>query len=196
MRISLRKLVYYIAVSVDGFIAAPDGDGDVYPISEEFTAYAAAEYPETLPTHVRPMLGIENAANVHFDTVVMGRNTYEPALRIDVTSPYAHMRQYVVSRSLKESPDPAVEIVSGDMVAKIRELKAEDGDLGIYLCGGADLAGQLRDEIDELHVKTYPVVLGAGIPMFSEKYGAMNLELMSSRVFDNGLIFTTYARKR
>ena len=83
MRISLRKLVYYIAVSIDGFIAAPDGDGDVYPISEEFTAYAAAVYPETLPTHVRPMLGIENAANVHFDTVVMGRNTYEPALRID-----------------------------------------------------------------------------------------------------------------
>lgn len=192
----MRKLVYYIAVSIDGFIAAPDGDGSVYPLSEEFTAYSAAEYPETLPTHVRPMLGIADAANVHFDTVVMGRGTYEPALQIDVTSPYAHMRQYVVSRSLKESLDPAVEVVSGDVVAKIRELKAEDGDLGIYLCGGADLAGQLRDEIDELHVKTYPVVLGSGVPMFSAEYGAQGFEVMSSRVFDNGLIFTTYRRKR
>ena len=192
----MRKLVYYIAVSIDGFIAAPDGDGSVYPISEEFTAYSAAEYPETLPTHVRPMLGIADAANVHFDTVVMGRRTYEPALQIDVTSPYAHMRQYVVSRSLKESLDPAVEVVSGDVVAKIRELKAEDSDLGIYLCGGGDLAGQLRDEIDELHVKTYPVVLGAGVPMFTAEYGAQDFEVMSSRVFDNGLIFTTYRRKR
>ncbi|MGI5398885.1 dihydrofolate reductase family protein [Streptomyces sp. CA-135486] len=192
----MRKLVYYIAVSIDGFIAAPDGDGSVYPISEEFTAYSAAEYPETLPTHVRPMLGIADAANVHFDTVVMGRGTYEPALQIDVTSPYAHMRQYVVSRSLKESLDPAVEVVSGDVVAKIRELKAEESDLGIYLCGGADLAGQLRDEIDELHVKTYPVVLGSGVPMFSAEYGAQDFEVLSNRVFDNGLIFTTYRRKR
>ncbi|WP_406000844.1 dihydrofolate reductase family protein [Streptomyces sp. NBC_00829] len=192
----MRKLAYYIATSIDGFIAAPDGDGTVYPISEGFTRFTAAEYPETLPTHVRALLGIENAENVRFDTVVMGRRTYDPALQIDITSPYAHLRQYVFSRSLTESPDPAVEIVSGDAVAKVRELKAEDGGLDIYLCGGADLAGQLRDEIDELLVKTYPVVLGEGIPMFSPEFGALGFEMTGHRAFDDGLIFATYTRKR
>ncbi|MFF8842987.1 dihydrofolate reductase family protein [Streptomyces sp. NPDC015127] len=194
-RFGLRKLAYYIAVSIDGFIAAPDGRADDYPISEEFTAYAAKEYPETIPAHIRPVLGIADARNVHFDTVIMGRKTYDPALEADITSPYAHMRQYVVSRSLGQSPDPAVEIVTGDVVATVRALKAEDG-LGIYLAGGADLAGQLRDEIDELHVKTYPILLGSGIPMISAEFGVTGFELVDSRVFDNGLIFSRYTRKR
>ncbi|MEW2081243.1 dihydrofolate reductase family protein [Streptomyces sp. NPDC005283] len=191
----MRKLVYYIACSIDGFIASPEGDGNVYPISEEFTSYTSAEYPETLPSHIRPLLGIEDAENVHFDTVVMGRGTYDSALEIDITSPYAHMRQYVVSRSIKQQLDPAVKIVSGDAVAKVRELKQEDG-LGIYLCGGGNLAGQLRDEIDELLVKTYPVVLGSGTPMFSADFSVTDFEFRSNRVFDNGLVFTTYDRKR
>ncbi|MFF3324498.1 dihydrofolate reductase family protein [Streptomyces sp. NPDC002889] len=191
----MRKLVYYIGVSVDGFIAGSDGDVSIYPISEEFTRYAATEYPETLPTHIRPLLGIGDAPNVRFDTVIMGRATYDPALKEDITSPYGHMRQYVVSRSIGHSPDPAVEIVSGDVVAKVRELKAEDG-LDVYLAGGGDLAGQLRDEIDELHVKTYPLLLGSGVPMLSAPFAATDLQVTSSRVFDNGLIFTTYTRKR
>ncbi|MEU0397822.1 dihydrofolate reductase family protein [Streptomyces sp. NPDC006208] len=191
----MRKLAYYFATSVDGFIADPDGDGNIFPVSEEFTAFATTEYPETLPTHVRPHLGIENARNVRFDTVVMGRRTYDPALQIGITSPYAHLRQYVVSRSIEQSPDPAVEIVRGDVVAKVRELKRENG-LDIYLCGGGDLAGQLRDEIDELHVKTYPVLLGSGIPMVSASFAVTDFQVASTRVFDNGLIFTTYTRKR
>lgn len=71
------------------------------------------------------------------------------------------MRQLVASRTLT-SADPAVEIVAGDVAARIRELKREDG-LGIYLCGGANLAAQLIDEVDELVIKSYPLVLGSGI---------------------------------
>ncbi|WNO74532.1 dihydrofolate reductase family protein [Streptomyces sp. AM8-1-1] len=191
----MRKLVYYIASSVDGFIADPAGDGNIYPISEEFTRYATTQYPETLPTYIRRLLGIEHAENVRFDTLLMGRGTYQLALDMGVTSPYAHMRQYVVSRSLKASPDPAVELVPEDPAAAARDLKAQDG-LDIYLCGGGVLAGQLREEIDELHVKTYPVLLGSGIPMFSADFAVSDLAVTSSRVFDNGMIFTTYAMKR
>ncbi|MEV6651418.1 dihydrofolate reductase family protein [Streptomyces sp. NPDC051219] len=190
----MRKLTYYIAISIDGFIAGPEGEVDDFPVSEEYTEYTRTEYPETLPTHVRRILGWEDAENVHFDALVMGRGTYDPALNIGITDPYAHIRTFVASRSIEKSPDPAVEIISGDLVTKVRELKREDG-LGIYLAGGAALAGQLFDEIDELHVKTYPIVLGSGIPMFSAGFNPTGFETRSSRVFDNGLIFTRYTRK-
>lgn len=193
----MRKLTYYIALTIDGFIAAPDGTADFYPIGEDMTQYLTTEYPETLPTHIRRMLGFDDAENRRFDTVVMGRGSYDPALQEDITSPYGHLRQYVVSRSITESPDPAVEIVASDPRAKVRELKAEDGELGIYLCGGGSLAGQLLPEIDELVTKVYPVVAGSGIPMFSADFDQpVPFELTSSRTFSNGAAVLTYDRVR
>ena len=53
-----------------------------------------------------------------------------------MTSPYRHLRQYVVSRTITHSPDPAVEIIAGDPLAAIRTLQAEEG-MGIYLMGAA-----------------------------------------------------------
>lgn len=191
----MRKLSYYIALSIDGFIAAPDGAYDFYPLSEEFVGFMAGEFPETLPTGARKALGVDEAPNSRYDTVLMGRGTYEPALLEGVTSPYAHLRQIVFSRSLAESPDPAVEVVAGDPVAYVRELKREAG-LGIYLCGGADLAGQLIDEIDELVIKSYPVVAGAGIPLFRAEFGPRSFVPTGSRSFENGTVVTTYTRKR
>lgn len=109
----------------------------------------------------RQPLGIDHLENERFDTIIQGRRGYDLALEIGITSPYAHMRQLVASRTLT-SADPAVEIVAGDVAARIRELKREDG-LGIYLCGRANLAAQLIDEVDELVIKSYPLVLGSGI---------------------------------
>lgn len=89
-------------------------------------AFIRSEYPETIPTHARGALE-PGGPPVRFDTVVMGRGTYEPASREGITSPYAHLKQYVFSRSLPVSPDPAVEIVAGDPVAFVRRLKVDDG---------------------------------------------------------------------
>ncbi|MFJ4874674.1 dihydrofolate reductase family protein [Streptomyces sp. NPDC088745] len=191
----MRKLTYYVGMSLDGFIAAPDLSIDAYPISEEFLKdFLVGAYPECLPTHVRAALGADAAPNTHFDTMIQGRTTYQAALDIGITSPYAHLRQYVVSRSLAESPDPAVELISGDLVAKVRELKAEEGGLGIYLGGGAEVAGQLLDEIDELVLKVYPVVLGDGVRVFTAAFGVHSFSLDSTRTFDNGTVVLTYFR--
>jgi hypothetical protein len=67
----------------------------------------AEQFPETLPTHVREQLGI-TAPGTRFDAVVMGRDTYAPALDAGITSPYAHLDQYVVSTTLPTGPDPRV----------------------------------------------------------------------------------------
>ncbi|MCG6494948.1 dihydrofolate reductase family protein [Kitasatospora sp. A2-31] len=191
----MRKLSYFIGSTIDGFIAAPDGGFDFFfpHVTGEYASYLTTEYPDTVFAPARAGLGIGDAPNKHYDTVLMGRATYEPGLAVGATSPYAHLRQIVFSRSIAESPDPAVEVTAEDPLSVVRRLKREDG-LGIWLCGGASLAGQLLPEIDELVVKLYPVVAGSGIPLFSADFAARNFELVESRTFDQGSVLLTYRK--
>ncbi|MEV0019932.1 dihydrofolate reductase family protein [Streptomyces tendae] len=194
----MRKLTYFIACSIDGFIGGPDGDATfmVPFVDQEFFEFLKSEYPETLPTHGRRPLGIDDLPNKRFDTIVQGRASYDLALKEGVTSPYAHLREYVASRTLTESPDPNVEIISTDLVGRVRELKAEDSAFDIYLCGGAAVAGELVDEVDELVIKSYPVVLGTGMPMFASGFAVSEFVTDSVRTFGNGVVVRTYHRKR
>ncbi|MEV5612266.1 dihydrofolate reductase family protein [Streptomyces sp. NPDC052225] len=194
----MRKLTYFIAASIDGFIGDESGDGSVFMsfLDEEYLGFLTSEYPETLPTQARPSFGLDGAANKKFDTVVQGRGSYQVGLDAGVTSPYGHLREYVATRSLTESPHPNVELIRDDVVGKVRELKAEDGELGIWLCGGAQLAGLLADEVDELVVKTYPVVFGGGMPMFGGRaYSLAQFSLEENWIFGNGAIVRRYARR-
>jgi dihydrofolate reductase len=192
----MRKLTYYVGATIDGYIAAPDGDFDFLVsryLTPDFLSHLIGEYPETLPTPARAAFGIADAPNTRFDTVLMGRGTYQPGLDAGLTSPYAHLRQIVFSRSLDASPDPAVEVTTADPVTMVRQLKQQAG-LGVWLCGGADLAGQLADEIDELIIKQYPTVAGSGIPLFRAEFSPRGFTLTGSRVFDNGTVVLHYTK--
>ncbi|MFB7471744.1 dihydrofolate reductase family protein [Kitasatospora sp. NPDC056184] len=191
----MRKLTYYVGATIDGFIAAPDGDYRfLMPyVGGDYLSHMCAEYPETVPTPGRAALGIAEAPNQRFDTVVMGRGTYQPGLAVGLTSPYAHLRQIVFSRSLAGSPDPAVEVTAADPLELVRELKRQDG-LGIWLCGGGELAGRLLPEIDELIVKQYPVAIGAGVPLFRAGHAPHTFALAGSHGFPNGVTVLTYER--
>jgi dihydrofolate reductase len=131
----MRTLTYYVASSIDGFIAGPGGAVDFYPAEPDLLDWISATYPETLPTPVRQALGVDTP-NRAFDTVVMGRGTYEPGPAAGFPSPYAHLKQYVFAHGVTAPDD--VTVVDGDPVELIRKLKAEDG-LGIYLAGGGNL---------------------------------------------------------
>ncbi|CAL9459001.1 putative protein YyaP [Streptomyces sp. enrichment culture] len=194
----LRKLTYFVACSIDGFIGGPDGDASfMLPfVDGEFLEFLKAEYPETMATHGRRALGLDDLPNKRFDTIVQGRASYDLALKEGITSPYAHLREYVASRTLTESPDPNVEIIPTDLVGRVRELKAEDSAFGIYLCGGSAVAGELVDEVDELVIKTYPVLLGSGMPMFASGFEVSEFVPDSVRTFGNGVVVRTYHRKR
>ncbi|MFC5667151.1 dihydrofolate reductase family protein [Kitasatospora misakiensis] len=190
----MRKLTYYVGASLDGFIAAPDGDYEFLMryVDGEFLSFVCAEFPEALPTPARAAMGVD-APNKRFDTVLMGRGTYDPGLAMGLHSPYAHLRQIVFSRSLTESLDPAVEVTAADPLARIRELKQEDG-LGIWLCGGGELAGRLLPEIDELIVKQYPVVVGSGVPLFRADFAPQAFTFLGSRSLGNGTNVLTFER--
>lgn len=188
----MRKLTYLIAMSLDGYIAGPGDEVDVFPTPEAYLGHLAGEYPETMPAHVRPHLGIADAPNKHFDTIVMGRGTYDPGLAAGITSPYAQLRQYVVSTTLT-SPDPAVTVVA-DPVALVRELKAEPAGLDIYLAGGARLAGAVYGEIDEVILKLYPIMLGRGVPMITGEFDVTAFERTDVTTFDSGHVILRYNR--
>ncbi|MEC3955625.1 dihydrofolate reductase family protein [Nocardia sp. CDC153] len=182
----MRKLVYYVGVSLDGVIAGPQGQADFFGMSDEIVAWIAERYPDTLPTHLREHFGLPlDGPNVEFDAVVMGRGTYEPGLAIGVESPYNHLKQYVFSNTLAPVDNPQVDIVSGDPVELVRRLKKEEGK-DIWLCGGGSLAGQLVDEIDQLVLKSYPVIAGAGIPLFSGEFSPARFTVTERREFASG----------
>ncbi|MGS2616818.1 dihydrofolate reductase family protein [Micromonospora sp. LZ34] len=184
-----RRLVYYVASSLDGYIAGPEGQYDSFLHEGDHMAALAAEFPETIPVHLREHFGLVGAPNGRFDTVVMGRGTYEPTLSVGTTSSYPHLRQYVVSRSLTID-DPTVQVVAQDPIGLVRRLKREDG-ADIWLCGGGQLAGRLLGEIDTLIIKRHPIVAGAGIPLFAGKYHPTRFTLASTRQFDSGVTLLT-----
>jgi dihydrofolate reductase len=189
----VRKLVYYVACTVDRFIARSDGSFDFYLTEGQHLKDLVEAFPETVPGHLRVVIGV-TAENQRFDTVLMGRATYEVGLKEGVTSPYPHMKQYLFSRTLKQNPDPAVELVVGDAVAIAKRLKENHGK-DIWLCGGGELATALFPAIDELILKVNPILLGAGIPLFSGPVRETALELYNSKIYSNGFALLTYRLK-
>ncbi|SEB57798.1 dihydrofolate reductase family protein [Microbacterium hydrocarbonoxydans] len=189
------ELTYYIGVTLDGFIAGPADEVDFYPVTPAFAEMMGTELADIQPAFVRADRGGADEPLTRFDTVLMGRRTYEPALQMGITDPYSQLRTVVFSTTQEDPGEPNVEIVRTDPVARVRELKAEPG-LGIYLAGGAVLAGVLLDEIDRLIVKKYPVIAGSGIPMVSHSFAPTQFSLEQVRSFDNGCVVLEYSRLR
>jgi len=190
----MRELKYYVACSADGFIARSNGSLDFFPSEGEHLADLMKSFPETFPTHLRETLNVR-AGNRCFDTVLMGRKTYQLGLDIGVTSPYGHLKQYLFSRTITSSPDKDVTIVAADPLFFVRQLKQESGK-DIWLCGGADLAATLFPEIDELILKVNPVVIGDGIPIFSRAVEATPVRLVAIQTYSNGFLLSRYRTKK
>jgi dihydrofolate reductase len=172
----MRKVTFGGGNSLDDFIARKDHKTDWLSWSDE-AASVTAEFWKTI------------------DTVIMGRKTYEVALRSGSTS-YPGVKNYVFSRTLKETPDKRVEIISEDAAVFVRRLKGEKGK-GICVMGGGELAHSLfeADLIDEIGLNIHPVLLGRGIPLFHEMSRQIDLELLDCKTFKNGCVFVSYRVK-
>ena len=170
----MKKLIYYVATTLDGFIAHEDGSFDGFCFDEEIIADFIGSF--------------EN-----FDTVLMGRKTYEVGLKEGKTSPYPMMKQFVFSKTLETSPDENVELVSDNIIKLVAELKEENGK-DIWLCGGGNLASQLLNEnlIDKLIIKLNPIIFGKGIPLFDNSINQNAFKLADTKTYECGVSLLNY----
>lgn len=172
----MRKVTFGGANSLDDYFARKDDAVDWLLWSEDVRSITA-EFWKTI------------------DTVVMGRRTYEVALRSGTTS-YPGAKNYVFSRTLKGSPDKRVEIISEDAAEFIRKLKNQEGK-DICVMGGGLLAKSLFEAnlVDEIGLNIHPVLLGSGVPLFHAMSRQIDLELLDCKPFKNGCVFVSYRVK-
>ena len=175
----MRKVTFRIANSLDNYIARNDGAVD-WILGGEEAHSAMTEFWKTI------------------DAVVIGRKTYEPVLKSGTAFPtFPGVKNYVLSHTLKESPDKNVEIIGEDVTEFIRKLKTEEGK-DIFVMGGGLLAKPLFEAnlIDEVGVNIHPVLLGSGISLFHEIGHQIDLELIKCQSFKNGCVSITYRVKK
>lgn len=191
----MRKLVYYVATTLDGYIAGPDGGdpsgADWFPITPDVVRFIVEHHPETLPRPARAAMGLDGPGRV-FDTVLEGRASYELGLAAGMTDAYPHLRHLVFSTTLAASPDP-VEVVATDALDRVRALKTEPG-LDLWLVGGGTLAHALLPEIDRLVLKQNPSVIGSGIPLFAGPFAPHLFRPVDEVRLENGVRVLTYDR--
>lgn len=169
----MRKLTFGGGNSLDNFLAREDHAVDWLRWSDEVGAVTAA-YWKTI------------------DTVLMGRKTWEVAVRNGQGDGYPGVANYVFSRSLESTP-AGVTLVREDAAGFVRQLKQRPGK-DICLMGGGELAHSLfeADLIDEVGFNIHPVLLGTGIPAFHRMTRQVDLELLECRPFRNGCVYVMY----
>ncbi|MBJ6761268.1 dihydrofolate reductase family protein [Myxococcaceae bacterium JPH2] len=185
----MRQLTYFVASSLDGFIASPQGAFDFFSAAPDYFDALVAEYPEALPAGYRAYRGLTGPGR-HFDTVLEGRRSYQVGLDAGVTNAYPHLAHYVFTRSGEKSPDPTVTFAR-DALATVRELKKQPG-LGLWLVGGGALAAELLPEIDVFIIKLNPVIVGSGIRLVDSGFAPHALHLKETRALPSGVVFLTY----
>lgn len=191
----MRRLVYYVATTLDGYIAGPDGGdpsgAEYFPLTPDVIQFIVEQYPETLPGPARAAMNIEGPGKV-FDTVLEGRTSYEIGLTAGLTDAYPHLRHLVFSTTL-ESQNPAVEIVRNNSLDRVRALKSEEGK-DLWLVGGGTLAHSLLPEIDRLIIKQNRSVIGSGIPIFNGPFQSHMFQPVDETLLDSGMRVLTYDR--
>lgn len=175
----MKKVKLYIAVSIDGYIARPDGD---------------LEWLTGFPNPSKTDYGYKDFfASV--DTVIMGNRTYQDILLMDVLWPYKDMETYVVTHHAQETKEN-IRFISENVVETISGLRKKDGK-DIWLVGGGQLTSILlnADMVDEMQITFIPVVLGNGIPLFTNNPNESQWNLLENKAFDNGVLQVKYQRK-
>ncbi|MFK0525230.1 dihydrofolate reductase family protein [Paenibacillus sp. 7516] len=159
-----NKVVLYIAMSLDGYIARKDGSVDwLFDVEGDGGDNGYAAFYQTI------------------GTVVMGRTTYEDVLKLSEDFPYADRPTYVLSRS-EQPPAPHVQFTTEPVESLIPRLQqASDADL--WIVGGGQLVQAVMEKrlLHEIEVAIIPKILGEGIPLFPEGIVPSNLKMMGTQ---------------
>jgi dihydrofolate reductase len=183
----MRKIIYWVHASVDGFIDGPDGEFDWPVMGPELSAYS-----ESLDERV--------------DTLLFGRPVWEMMVgfwpNAEAISPDPHTTKFapfwraspkIVFSRTYPGDEWTTRVIRDDLEAEVTALKQAPG-ADLLLTGGSGLAGALTDLrlIDEYHVAVHPVVLGGGRKLFADPKQRLNLRTEASRRVDDQVVVTSY----
>lgn len=173
----------FIATSVDGYIALPDGDLDWLTSPPVETGHAPAFRSDNAPADYDDF----TADVTH---LVMGRGTYEKVTTFD-SWPYSNFRTVVISTTLAADADDRITVVA--TLEQVVDLLNEQKAGKVYLDGGKVISAFLAANlIDELTISRAPVVLGAGLPLFHALPHPVRLVHMGTSTTDTGMTNTRY----
>jgi dihydrofolate reductase len=186
---SPRKIVVYIATSADGYIARPDGNVEWLNRRPSKFDYGMTKFYRTI------------------DTILWGRKTYDWLLayhkkadqkKEQLTGLFdTTVSNYVFSKQPPKRVPPGVEFVSGPVKKFARRLRATPGK-HIWMMGGGELIASFLDagEIDEFHIHVMPVFIGEGIPLMAPRHRDIELYLLATKKYPDGVIEVRYEVRR
>jgi len=169
----MRRVRYSVAMSLDGYVAGPKGESDWILMDPDIDFGALIS---------------------SFDTILMGRKTYEAARQQGGGPEMPGIRSYVLSRTLRQPDCPGVTVSddAGNTVAKLKAAPGKD----IWLFGGGSLFRSLLGMglVDTVEVAIIPVLLGRGVPLLPDTADGAKLKLTGHRVYEKtGTVALEYA---
>jgi dihydrofolate reductase len=175
----MRKIVLGLGISLDGYIARPNGAVDFLFMPKD---YSMAPFFATI------------------DTYIMGRKTLDAALKMGGSiSSFGGKATYIFSQSKPPGERDGLTFVNESPAAFVRRLRKRKGkSKDIWLMGGGELAREFlkADLVDELYIGVVPVLLGEGIPLFPSGFPQRNFALVENKTFSRGMIALKYKRVR
>src|SRR5262245_14425661 len=175
----MRKVVLGLGISLDGYIARPNGAVDFLFMPKD---YSMAPF---LPS---------------VDTAILGRKTYVVARRMaggSTAGSFGPIAAYVMSRSLPAGEREGITFTPRTPAALVRAIRKRPGK-DIWLMGGGELARAFlkADLVDELHLGIIPTLIGKGIPLFPAGFPQRDFKLIENKTYSKGLIALRYRRAR
>jgi dihydrofolate reductase len=183
----MRKIVYWVHASVDGFIDGPNGEFDWPRMGPELSAYS-------------------EALDQRVDTLLFGRPVWEMMVgfwpnaesisddpHTAAFAPFWRATPKIVFSRSYAGDEWTSRVIGTDLAKEVAELKAEPG-ADLLLTGGSALAGALAELglIDEFHIAVHPVVLGGGRPLFAHPEHRNNLRHVETTVLDGQVVVSQY----
>jgi dihydrofolate reductase len=172
-----RKVILYIATSLDGFIAPTNGDMSFLSVvAQEGEDYGYADFVSMV------------------DTVIMGRITYDWVMTQVKEFSHADKESYIITHTEKPNVGKT-HFYTGDLKDLIVALREKNGK-NIFIDGGASIVNQLLKErlIDEFYISIIPVLLGSGVRLFQEGQPPQNLQLVRVKHYPKGLVQIHYQK--
>lgn len=174
----MRKIILYIATSLDGYIAKTDGSLDWL-----------TQFPNPTQLDYGYAKLLENT-----DSIIMGGTTYRDILNMEIEWPYKAMLTYVITRNTMIYNDNVV-FLSNNIEKEIERLKNQNGK-NIWLVGGGEIIRMMLnvDLIDEMQISYIPILLGEGIPLFPPSFKESGWHLTGNTVYESGIINLDFQR--